>query len=405
MKQRIRLSSQITRVLGTCGGGPTPVVGDYYVSPSGNDGNSGEASAPFRSLARAITAAQAGNVIVLKDGTYPADTPLSPGSTTGWLIWIQKSGTSTNPITIRAEHRRMAILDAGNTPGSDIKTGANGYLYFGTTGPAYWILDGLVFTGSWESVVHMGSGASTATPAHDITIQNCTFHGIGQHYEAGSWGLNGIFVGRDHYNITVTQNIFTQIGRTGPSTAFAHDHGIYSFGANSFVSNNLFLGPIVGWGIQTANGFSGLIANNTYAFDMTNNGGQIMLWDVAGGAIRIINNIFYQPRSNYAINNCCLTGASGSVVDSNLVFPGFIGTGSSNVAVANTCGGCSQGTTILTATNTVNADPAFVNAGALDFRLQPSSPARSIGVTLPEVTVDFLGNPRPSGNYNLGAYQ
>jgi hypothetical protein len=41
--------------------------------------------------------------------------------------------------------------------------------------------------------------------------------------------------------------------------------------------NNIFYGPISGWGVQTADRFSGLIWHNTFAFPMSNNGGHIIL--------------------------------------------------------------------------------------------------------------------------------
>jgi len=52
------------------------------------------------------------------------------------------------------------------------------------------------------------------------------------------------------------------------------------------------------------------------------------------------------------------------------------------------------------------ADPKFVNFAGRDFHLQSSSPLIDAGVTLPEVSDDLDGTPRPQGrNYDIGVYE
>jgi hypothetical protein len=49
---------------------------------------------------------------------------------------------------------------------------------------------------------------------------------------------------------------------------------------------------------------------------------------------------------------------------------------------------------------------SFVDPGAHDYRLSVNSPAIDIGVTIPEVTHDRSGTPRPHGSrYDIGAYE
>jgi hypothetical protein len=51
-------------------------------------------------------------------------------------------------------------------------------------------------------------------------------------------------------------------------------------------------------------------------------------------------------------------------------------------------------------------NPGFVNAAAKDFRLLPRSPLVGAGITLKNVTTDFVGLPRPSGSScDIGAFE
>ncbi|HLI86686.1 MAG TPA: LamG-like jellyroll fold domain-containing protein [Bryobacteraceae bacterium] len=360
----------------------------YYLSPNGSDANPGTQSAPFRTLARGVTVVNPGDTLILADGTYPDDTPYGGGGTLDWLLYINKSGAPGSPITVKAQNPGKAVLDCGNAYNGP-QTGCNGYIYF--VGPAsYWVLDGLVFANAYNTAIDMNAG----TPAHDITFQRCTFTGIGQHYSTLDYGYAGVYAGPGQYNLTFTGNTFTNIGRTG-GTEISHDHGLYLHSSNSIITNNLFLGPITGWGVQTASGFSGLIANNTFAFNMNNHGGQLMLWDVSGGAVTVQNNIFYNPTDGFAVNLCAFQGSL--VIDHNLVTNGTIGG-------SDTCGGGES----VSPTNTIYADPMFVNASSApyNFYYKSGSPAINAGVTIPEVPTDMAGTPRPQDNvYDIGAYE
>jgi len=75
---------------------------EFYVSPTGNDGNDGSAKKPVKTLQRALDLTreikrEEQKTIVMKDGFYPFDKPVV-------------FGRDDYDITVRAEHSRKAIL-------------------------------------------------------------------------------------------------------------------------------------------------------------------------------------------------------------------------------------------------------------------------------------------------------
>jgi hypothetical protein len=198
-----------------------------------------------------------------------------------------------------------------------------------------------------------------------------------------------VYVGEGSSNFTFDGNVFHDIGRTSGRYP-SNDHGLYLHSSGASVVNNIFYAPISGWGLQTADGFSGLVAFNTFAFPMQNNGGQIMLWG-NNSNLTIRNNIFYNPSGGIAINTSDLNVSGGCSVDHNLITGGTSGFAS----------GCALSDNIL-------ADAGMVNVVTqpLDFHLLPNSPAIDAGAPVPSVTTDFDGVERPQGAApDIGAYE
>ena len=71
----------------------------YYVSPTGNNSNSGTLTNPFQTISYAYTKAVAGDIIYLRAGTYRETVAL-----------VGKSGTYNKPITLTAYNAENAIL-------------------------------------------------------------------------------------------------------------------------------------------------------------------------------------------------------------------------------------------------------------------------------------------------------
>lgn len=91
-----------------------PVVGKiYYLSPGGNDSNSGNtAAAPWRTFGKVLNSSRIlkpGDRLVLLDGTYTRTTTGLPRIACGSNA---NDGTSDKPITIEAQNERRAVLQS-----------------------------------------------------------------------------------------------------------------------------------------------------------------------------------------------------------------------------------------------------------------------------------------------------
>ncbi len=114
---------------GATDGTDGPSTPTYYIAPTGKDTNAGTAQAPWKTFAFAISKLQAGDALVVLDGTYDA-------TVTGYLnvdcSGGAKNGTAAKPITVRAANERAAFL-LGNGSGRPILL----------QNCAYWTLEGL----------------------------------------------------------------------------------------------------------------------------------------------------------------------------------------------------------------------------------------------------------------------
>lgn len=347
----------------------------YYVAPGGDDDDPGTIDLPWATVSRAVGSVAPGDVIILRDGVYGPE-----GTTSGFPVWITRPGSPSAWIVLKAEHKGGAVLDCRPDPNAQ---GCDGYIYL-PTGAAYWVFQDLVI----QHGFNFGMSSNSTPAAHDILVRGCRFQYIGQHPSDSAYGEAGLYAGPGSNNFTFDGNIFHDIGRTSgiyPS----NDHALYLHSAGASIVNNVFYGPISGWGVQTADGFSGLIAHNTFAFPMRNSGGHIILWGT-NPQVTIRNNIFYNPLGAIAINYYALNVSGGCAVDHNVI------TGGTPGAVP----GC-------VFSNNIQTDAGFANAATdpYDFHLLPGSPAVGAGAPVPSVTTDFDGAARPQGvSPDAGAY-
>lgn len=112
----------------------------YYIAIDGSDANPGTFAAPWATFARAMTALQPGDVLLLKDGTYYQS------------LNVTVSGVWGNPITIRAMNDGKASV---NGQGVNVPC----RIYNPPTASNRWhdlIIEGIVFKNSSADVIMIG---------------------------------------------------------------------------------------------------------------------------------------------------------------------------------------------------------------------------------------------------------
>ena len=354
----------------------------YYVATNGSDSNAGSQTAPFRHLTKAAaTATQAGDTVIVMDGTYDNEGVVAPN----FVVTLYYSGTSGNPITFKAQNRGKAILDSMNTSTTTSCNGASAY--FNLHNASFIVLQGFVIQRGCDS------GIQSNDAAHDILIKWNEIRNIANHTVTDQIGRDGIYINSSEYNFTFDGNSWHDIGRTDGQPVLHFDHGIYAHSQNTTIINNLFYNNNRGYHIQLADGASNwLVANNTFAFG-TGNGeaGQIMFWG-SNLNITLRNNIFYYPNISALTRYAATT--TGSIFDHNLIY------GVSSII--------SDSTGFTIGTNQIGANPSFVNASSAPYDFHVNSGASGIdaGMNLSAVPIDFDGIVRPQGSSaDQGAYE
>ncbi len=156
----------------------------FYLAPSGDDGNPGTRAAPWATLAHAADMAQAGDTVTLRGGTY----------TVGLEAEFNRTGTAEAPITVAAAEGERPILDAQGATGGilTVKQGVSYIRISGLTlrGFNVW---GLTLEGSnrsirldhlniggGEAAVRMTVGYSGEEPAYgaveEVVLEDSAFH-------------------------------------------------------------------------------------------------------------------------------------------------------------------------------------------------------------------------------------
>ncbi len=352
-----------------------PLTGtNYYVSPNGNDSNSGSQQSPWATIQHAANVAQAGAIVHVAPGTYSG------------AITTQTSGTATSRIRFISDQQWGAAIRA--TSVSIILTNQGDYVDiegFDIAGNDGATCYGIINYASYVRIV----GNNIHDLSHDTTA--CVYgSGIDNHNNNGG------------HDDDIIGNVVHDIGDI--NTTYQFHHGIYHANLRGHIWNNLVY-RCEGWGIHTWHAANQVTISNNTVFN--NNYGGILIGDgddyspfpgpVVNDYTVVSNNIVYSnglnpAASGYGIEEYGLTGTHNQYLN-NLVYQN--GPANWNLQNGNTDVG------------SINANPQFVNYqanGSGDYHLVTGSPAIGTGTSLGVPSIDMTGASRPA-TPDLGAYQ
>jgi len=364
-------------------------VGQYYVSPTGSDSNSGTQAAPFLTIQRAADVVNPGDTVIVEDGVYSNSAASGNNSR---LVTMSRGGTAASPVTFRAQNKWGAVLDGlNNTTADGMGVAAN-----------YITIQDFEIRNFGNGVSGGGLGIENDSGGTNLSILGNNIHDIGRMCTDTSNGEVGIFLAND--SVTVSGNLIHDIGRFAPgengcqpSTGYYqnHDHGIYiALGSHYKIQNNIFYANRRGWAIQLYP--SALddvqIVNNTFADPNPYRDGHIVITPSAITNSLIANNIFYQP-TNAALY-CGASGPNSLTVENNLT------------TVSQMCNASMSGTSFSNNLVSQSSSGLMVDPSNHNYHLATGSPAIDAGTSTNAPSTDYDGISRPQGaGYDIGAYE
>jgi parallel beta-helix repeat protein len=342
---------------------------NYYVSPKGSDRNNGSLKHPWMTIEHAASWLQPGDTVHVLPGVYRG------------RIATAASGVADAPITYISQPKGEAHIIGDVIDRSAWDNHGNYVDIIGFN------VSGIGRTGLYNDGSHV---RFIANHVHDIAGPTSAFCDNG-----GAGIFHGNYSGSD--NDTIGNRVH-DIGWTNSSlcaTSGSQVHGIYHANRGGHILNNLVYHNRA-YGIHLWHAASDVVISGNTVF---NNGSSGLV--VGAGD---------KPTGNQADN--CLV--SNNILAYNARY-GFVesgNTGTHNRYIRNLTYGNRLGSAQLQngnlATDTINADPQFVNYtgdSRGDYRLKPDSLALHSGSTDGASADDIEGRPRSGSGIDIGAYQ
>lgn len=428
-------------------------AGTIYVSPTGSDSapNDGTINKPYLTINKAASIAVAGDVVIIKSGTYMVSSS----------IIVSNSGTSSQPITFKAEVKDGVIINGSSSSTPNISDRQGLFTILGTSGTyKNWIIvDGL-------RIINSNFAGIYARYSDNIIVKNCST------YNTGASGI----IAANSSNIKVLNNKVQQACMY-PSPAVGTNECITMASVNTFevayntVSDRPTDTSNGGEGIDAKNAcINGKIHHNTltnlfrtaiyidaYGIDLSNievynnkvyntssgitvaseEGGTVtnvkiynnLLFDIQAVGIRIAGWLRNGPIRDISVyqntavrcglgkiasnwENCSLLLEADNNLNSNFIVRNNIFAHSTNqmrwknqnyaIIENNLVFGFST----VTGGNAIISDPKFMNLAAKDFRLESGSPAIDAALGSPVSTIDYHDVARPLGSATeIGAFE
>lgn len=325
-----------------------------FVSPRGDNGDSGRRGHALRTIAAALRRVRPGDTIVVSPGVY---------GRRGAITRLWPSGTSGKPIRLigRRGSKRPRLRGQVRVEGDHLQV--RRFVFDGPTGPVGERTDE---NPGGEDVQVWVRGADVVVA--DSEVRDNLWHA-------------GIYVTADGTQL-LRNYVHDNGDRSNPDNSNL-DHGIYwGSGEGGVASDNLVVRNVA-YGLHLFPGPRGVrVLHNTLAAN--GRAGLILAEETTG--TEVVNNIIAfngSPGIDFDLDGI------ENVVNNNLFW------GNGELPLASPAGLGEIGNLI--------ANPAFV--GPTDYRLAPKSAA--IGRALPEFTTatDNRGRSRPSRAADLGAFE
>ena len=375
---------------------PTPPpdhVRTFFLSPTGNDGNSGTQDAPWRTIWKAMMSTGPGDLIYMRGGTYGEALEMrgDPGNRFGKTM----GGSPAGWWTLAGFDGEPVIFGSGD---------------FSTNSIQYCRFQNITFINGQNFGVRTASWISGALKSHHIQIVNNTFNGTQPRY-------GFMEVGFDDSLVEGCEVVCTGGGTTT-------DHGIYLHNGERNVVRNNRISGVSGYGIHAYDERKGSSDPQTFFRDVIieNNvcsGSRLRAGLIAatGGDTQIQsmilrNNITYANATD-GIKLAALGSQNilGVIVVNNTVNEDIqiqnakmAGCEIRNNIALGGIGGLSSG--VIASNNMLTGNPQFVSVPDRNYHLQATSPTRGQGITMPVAApVDKDGVTRPIPACDLGAYQ
>jgi hypothetical protein len=365
----------------------------FYVAPDGNDSNPGSRDRPFRTIARAVGALEAGDLVYLRQGVYRETVtggkqPLSGGAS--WEQPVVVAGVPGETVVVRPPDRD------GKASLIDLSLERQRYIVFDNL-----VLDAETVTEPMRSRADDGG-----QPPSYIRVVNCEL--------VNSRGC-GAFAAGDHH-----QFINCRIAHNGRDNK---GHGLHLSGGYGLIQG-CDIHHNAGWGIHIHNAAAATASNHVIRGNRIHENGTAntgsnaiglhtgrknlvydnLIWNDALGIVvalhsrehSILNNTIYGCRGpGIAIAPEDAENESrDNVVKNNLV----IGNRDPNLMNHSKSTVCEH--------NFVAGNPRFRDPESLDFHLKAGSAAIDAGGAVAEVQADLDGIPRPQGKaYDMGAFE
>ncbi|GJQ28934.1 MAG: hypothetical protein HBSAPP03_08180 [Phycisphaerae bacterium] len=365
--------------------GPWASATTYFVrNANGKDSNNGlSPSTPFKTITKAISLAQPGDVIYVAPGTYTAS------------VATVRAGTATGPIRVVGDVSGAQFgVKAGNVvvkPG----TSNTGFLLQHN----YHRLENIRITKARNAVIVQNC---TGCAMLNMDLNNSQADGLQVVNASATFDVGKIRSSKDD---GVELGVNASLTMTGTLIYSSKDRGVTLTAATSSAT----LREVQVYS-NTAHGVEAVLGNLTLINALVRNNGQDGVRAGGGGGLGPSVSVWHATIARNAGDGVEIEGGTFTTTNSIIAYNSGVGlrrTGGTfnhtyNIIFSNTAGAF-VGTVLSAGESTV--DPKFTSTSV--YTLQSGSPAVNAGDSSLSVTsIDLVGATRPQGGgWDLGAYE